>query len=180
MGDLIFSLVINYTAYSSLFFFFLYSIGEGGRCHHLPHLHYSSMRIWYCFPLFWVVICPALQISDCESRWIGGSLKLGMNSQSLICIGREDHVYNITRRMNNFSNVSVPLKQKRSPKEKDWLVLIISSFFNYHWLVTTFVLVRVTPANPLLFHAHVEKKITLYFLFQIHYLTDFLLFLSFI
>ena len=25
---------------------------------HPSHLHYSRMRIWHCFPVFWVIICP--------------------------------------------------------------------------------------------------------------------------
>jgi hypothetical protein len=34
-----------YTASLSLFFFIFHSIGEGGRFHHPPHIHYSNMRI---------------------------------------------------------------------------------------------------------------------------------------
>ena len=48
----------NYTTYLSVFFFFLYSMEEGGWFHHPSHLHYSRMRIWHCFPIFWVIICP--------------------------------------------------------------------------------------------------------------------------
>ena len=48
----------NYTTSLFVFFFFLYSMEEGGWFHHPSHLHYSRMRIWHCFPIFWVIICP--------------------------------------------------------------------------------------------------------------------------
>ena len=68
---------------------------------------------------------PPIQISDCEFIPNFKEPPSHLNSQSLICITRENHVYNTTGKMNNFSQLKPILDGNQGRDYGPWNMHLI-------------------------------------------------------